>query len=238
VPSQIPPLTPFEHYDHGKDADPTFPDLLPSGKAQVEEITPYIGSEVCGVQLSQLTKEGKDQLALFAAQRKVVAFSDQDFAHLPIEKALEYGGYFGRHHIHQTSGAPKGFPEIHLVHRGADERAGIQFLQCHTNSVAWHSDITFENQPPVTRYIVGYKKEESDFLLKFLFDLIALSQDIQMPLKWTPGTVVVWDNRVTAHSALYDWDDGQRRHLARITPQAEAPYETPFEGEIGHEAGN
>jgi len=323
---RYPPLTPFEHYDHGKDADPAFPDLLPSGEAQVEEITPYIGSEVRGVQLSQLTKEGKDQLALFAAQRKVVAFRDQDFAHLPIEKALEYGGYFGRHHIHQTSGAPKGFPEIHLVHRGADERAGIQFLQCHTNSVAWHSDITFENQPPgttflymldgpsrggdtlfcntalaykrlspefrrrlhglravhsghdqaesslaiggicrrdpitsehpvvrthpvtgekaiyvnpqFTRYIVGYKKEESDFLLKFLFDHITLSQDIQMRLKWTPGTVVVWDNRVTAHSALYDWDDGQRRHLARITPQAEAPYETPFEGEIGHEAGN
>jgi sulfonate dioxygenase len=40
---------------------------------------------------------------------------------------------------------------------------------------------------------------------------------------------VVWDNRVTAHSALLDWDDGARRHLARITPQAEAPYETEFE---------
>jgi hypothetical protein len=69
---RYPPLTPFEHYDHGKDADPAFPDLLPSGKVQVEELTPYIGSEVRGVQLSQLTKEGKDQLALFVAQRKVV----------------------------------------------------------------------------------------------------------------------------------------------------------------------
>lgn len=101
----------------------------------------------------------------------------------------------------------------------------------------------------VTRYIVGYKKEESDFLLQFLFNHIALSQDIQARVRWRPGTVVVWDvrvpcshtpvvykyanlqlqNRVTAHSALYDWEDGQRRHLARITPQAEAPYETPFE---------
>ena len=40
----------------------------------------------------------------------------------------------------------------------------------------------------------------------------------------------IWDNRVTAHSALLDWDDGARRHLARITPQAEAPYEDSFEG--------
>ena len=45
----------------------------------------------------------------------------------------------------------------------------------------------------VTRYIVGYKKEESDFLLKFLFDHIALSQDVQTRVKWAPGTVVVWD---------------------------------------------
>jgi sulfonate dioxygenase len=45
----------------------------------------------------------------------------------------------------------------------------------------------------VTRYIVGYKKEESDFLLKFLYDHIALSQDIQTRVRWRPGTVVVWD---------------------------------------------
>lgn len=40
--------------------------------------------------------------------------------------------------------------------------------------------------------------------------------------------MVVWDNRVTQHSAIVDWQTGQRRHLARITPQAEIPYETPF----------
>lgn len=45
----------------------------------------------------------------------------------------------------------------------------------------------------VTRYIVGYKKEESEHLLKFLFDHIALSQDLQTRIKWAPGTVVVWD---------------------------------------------
>ncbi|PWY92689.1 alpha-ketoglutarate-dependent taurine dioxygenase [Aspergillus heteromorphus CBS 117.55] len=314
---RYPPLQPFEHYDHGKDADPSFPDLLPKDKAVLDDITPTIGTEVRGVQLSQLTKEGKDQLALYVAQRKVVAFRDQDFAHLPIDKALEFGGYFGRHHIHQTSGAPKGYPEIHLVHRGADDRSGSEFLAQRTNTITWHSDVTFEKQPPgttflyildgptsggdtlfadmaqaykrlspefrkrlhglkavhsgieqvnnslnkggiarrdpitsehpivrthpvtgekalfvnpqFTRYIVGYKKEESDYLLKFLFDHIALSQDLQARVRWHAGTVVVWDNRLASHSALFDWEDGQRRHHARITPQAEAPYETPFE---------
>jgi hypothetical protein len=45
----------------------------------------------------------------------------------------------------------------------------------------------------VTRFIVGYKKEESDALLKFLYDHIALSQDIQTRVRWRAGTVVVWD---------------------------------------------
>ena len=43
-------------------------------------------------------------------------------------------------------------------------------------------------------------------------------------LQWEPGTVVLWDNRVTAHSAIVDFDQiGGRRHGARITPQAERP---------------
>lgn len=46
---------------------------------------------------------------------------------------------------------------------------------------------------PVTRYIVGDKKEESDALLKFLYDHIALSQDLQIRVRWRPGTAVVWD---------------------------------------------
>lgn len=57
----------------------------------------------------------------------------------------------------------------------------------------------FVNQQFVRR-IAGFKKEESDYLLKFLYDHIAYSQDIQARVKWAPGTVIVWDNRVTAHS--------------------------------------
>ena len=81
------------------------------------------------------------------------AFRDQDFASLPIQEAVEYAGYFGRHHVHQTSGAPKGFPEVHLVFRGADDRTGATFLEQRTNTITWHSDITFEKQPPGTTFL-------------------------------------------------------------------------------------
>lgn len=70
---KYPPLEPFTHVDHGKDADPSFKDLLTEG-SKIQKLTPTIGSEVTGVQLSKLTAAGKDQLALLVAQRKVVAF--------------------------------------------------------------------------------------------------------------------------------------------------------------------
>ena len=67
-------------------------------------LTPTIGTEVHGIQLSKLNNAGKDQLARLVAERKVVAFREQDFANLSIQEALDFGGYFGRHHIHPTSG--------------------------------------------------------------------------------------------------------------------------------------
>ena len=270
-----------------------------------------------GVQLSKLSKVGQDELALFVAQKKVVAFRNQDFPDLPIQQALNIAEYYGPSHIHQTSGAPKGFPGVHLVHRSASDTTAADFFADRTNSITWHTDVSFEIQPPgttflylldgptaggdtlfgnmaaayrrlspefqkrlhglqavhsgheqvaaslargsiarrepvsnvhpvvrthpatgekalyvnpqFTRRIVGFKKEESDYLLKFLYDHIALSADLQCRVKWEQGTVVVWDNRVTAHSAILDWEDGQRRHLARLTPRAERPYETPFD---------
>ena len=45
----------------------------------------------------------------------------------------------------------------------------------------------------VTRKIIEYKQEESDNLLKLLYDHIALGQDFQLRVKWAPRTVVVWD---------------------------------------------
>ncbi|MCJ1238033.1 hypothetical protein MMC14_006021 [Varicellaria rhodocarpa] len=320
---KYPPLEPFKHVEHGVNADAEYPDLLGPSVVK-DDLTPNIGSSIKGVQISKLSDAGKNQLALLTAQRKVLAFRDQDFADLPIHEALNFGGYFGRHHIHPSSGSPEGFPEIHLVHRGAgDNKSAQQLLSQRTSSVAWHSDVTYEQQPPgttflyifdkpktggdtifvdqveayrrlspgfqerlhglkavhsgieqaqaskargsivrrepvtnehpivrthpatgekalfvnpqcksyhpFTRYIVGYKKEESDALLKFLYDHIGFGSDFQARVKWEEKTVIVWDNRVTCHTAILDWANGQRRHLARITPQAERPYETPYE---------
>lgn len=145
-------LEPFEHVEHGKGADPTFKDLLKS-EGRVEDLTASIGAEVIGVQLTQLDNKGKDQLALLTAQKKVLIFRDQDFVDIPIKDALEYGRYFGRLHIHPTSGAPEGYPEVHLVHRSAGDTSAADFFASRTTSTSWHSDVTYENQPPGTTFL-------------------------------------------------------------------------------------
>ncbi|KAF5312610.1 hypothetical protein D9619_003470 [Psilocybe cf. subviscida] len=75
-----------------------------------------------------------------------------------------------------------------------------------------------------TRRIVGLKREESETILRFLYDHIDRSVDNQARIRWRPNTVVLWDNRITAHSAIIDFkESGAARHGARITPQAERP---------------
>lgn len=111
--------------------------------------------------MSSLNQDGKNELALLVAQRKVVAFRGQDFADLSIQEALDYGSYFGRHHIHPTSGSPEGYPEIHLVHRGAGDQGFKTFFQARTSSVAWHSDVSYEQQPPGTTFLYILDKPET-----------------------------------------------------------------------------
>ncbi|KAH7142121.1 hypothetical protein EDB81DRAFT_899660, partial [Dactylonectria macrodidyma] len=306
------PLEIFEHYEHGKDADPKFGSLLREG-VEISDITKSIGAEVTGVQLSQLDNKGKDELALLVAQKKVVVFHDQDFATIPIQQAVDFASYFGKLHVHPVSGAVPGFPQLHMVYRGPEDVGHDTLLETRTTSISWHSDVSYELQPPGTtflfaievpesggdtlfvnqvkayerlspgfrerfaglkvvhsaheqaqaalrnggqlrrdpitsvhplvrthpatgekalyiqpqfaRSIVGYKKEESDALLNFLYQHIALSQDIQCRVKWSPRSVVVWDNRVTAHSGLVDWEGPRFRYIARLAAQAEVPTE-------------
>jgi sulfonate dioxygenase len=59
-------------------------------------MTPSIGSEILGLQLSRLSNIQKDQLALLVAQRKLLVFRNQDFADLAIQEALDFAAYFGR----------------------------------------------------------------------------------------------------------------------------------------------
>lgn len=63
----------FEAEEPGNRANPSKPSLLKPGAA-VTNITPRIGTEIRGLQITNLGKEGLDEVALLAAERGVVVF--------------------------------------------------------------------------------------------------------------------------------------------------------------------
>lgn len=70
-------VPPVDATEPGLRADPAKPDILGAKGVGVQHITPRIGSEIRGVQLSALSKAGLDQVALLAAERGVLVFVRQ-----------------------------------------------------------------------------------------------------------------------------------------------------------------
>lgn len=156
------PLTFYKHIDPGSRADPSLSSLFPeNSKVTLKKVTPKFGTEVRGVQISQLDDAAKDELALFVAQRGVVIFRDQDFASKGPAFAVEYGKHFGRLHIHPSSGAPRDFPELHITYRRPDKTEFERVFANRNNNVGWHSDVSYELQPPGTTFFAVLEGPES-----------------------------------------------------------------------------
>ena len=73
-------------------------------------------------------------------------------------------------------------------------------------------------------YTVGIEGMETDEAQRLLARLYrhATRPDLTCRFRWTKGAVAIWDNRMTMHYALNDYD-GQRRLLWRTTFAGESP---------------
>ncbi|KAL5337624.1 hypothetical protein BJX70DRAFT_409083 [Aspergillus crustosus] len=311
----FPPTAPFEFKDRGLAADQAKPHLFETADKSVEitKLTPRVGSEVRGLQLSQLSDVQKDELALLIAERGVVVFRDQDFKDIGPAKQKEFASYFGKLHVHPVGAHVKDHIEFHNIYLGADNLYRLRQRSSRLTTTGYHSDVSYEHQPPgitllslisvpstggdtgwvsqvaayerlsdpirklveglraehsgypqaenarrdgkhvrrepvksdhpivrvhpatgekalfinpgFTKRIIGLKDEESDAILQLLFKHISLSQDIQVRVKWDDRTVSLWDNRVTAHTAISDYDTSVEglRHGIRLTTLGEKP---------------
>lgn len=95
-------IGPFEHFDPGHRADPKKPNLLKNvtkmtdlscvflrflGLSSFDAFRrPHVGTEIYGVQLSELNSAGLDELALMAAERGALVFRDQNFKDIGFEE--------------------------------------------------------------------------------------------------------------------------------------------------------
>lgn len=73
--------------------------------------------------------------------------------------------------------------------------------------------------PMFTQRIVGLTAGESDALLAFLYQHVA-QPDFHCRFRWEPGSLAVWDNRVTQHYALDDYRE-HARLMYRVTVSAD-----------------
>ncbi|TYJ56349.1 hypothetical protein B9479_002897 [Cryptococcus floricola] len=297
----------WEHNDPGSRADKDKKALFGAAK-EVIHYSPYLGTEIVGLQLNQLSDQQKDELALLIAERTIVLFRDQD---LTPQQQLELGHYFGVPEVHPTAARVPNLPGVSII---TDEIARTNGLIPDYKSPfptqKWHTDLTHEPQPPgvthlhldhipgiggdtlwasgyaaydklspafqkvldgleglyrsahsytnpetgksepivnahplvrvhpVTgwkalfvnsRYTVGIKGfdyYESQAILNKLFQVYEQNTDIQTRIRWSPRTSVLWDNRVSIHSAVYDYlDEGssEPRHGTRVSSLAEKP---------------
>lgn len=138
------PIESHTYEDRGTRGDPKFRNLLQDATA-VFDYNPKIGTEVHGVDLATLTDAQKDDLARLIAYRGVVFFRSQKNFDVEAQRGL--GQHFGKLHKHATTAVPRkgGLEDVHVVYTGdnsGDNRALF------SPSFLWHSDVTYEIQPP------------------------------------------------------------------------------------------
>ncbi|KIW99835.1 uncharacterized protein Z518_10763 [Rhinocladiella mackenziei CBS 650.93] len=137
-------LKDIPYRDKGLLGDPRFRNLLDAAD-DVFDYVPKVGTELVGVKLTRLNDAQKCDLARLIATRGVVFFRNQD--DFDIDAQRELGKFFGSLHRHATTAMPKreGLEDVHVVwttDQSVDQRALF------TPSFLWHSDVTYEVQPP------------------------------------------------------------------------------------------
>lgn len=105
----------------------------------VEPLTPVIGAEVHGVDLSQpLDDPTFDAVHQALLSHQVIFFRDQD---LDLDQLERLGNRFGPPHIHPTIKCIEGHPGVTRIHVDADSKI--------YDGRKWHSDVTCDPEPPM-----------------------------------------------------------------------------------------
>ena len=73
----------------------------------------------------------------------------------------------------------------------------------------------------MTTFIKGIDRRESNHLLAYLFDHLK-APEFQYRHKWQANDMVIWDNRLSLHYALFDYTE--HRLLNRITLKGDKPF--------------
>ncbi|MDI1288234.1 MAG: TauD/TfdA family dioxygenase [Reyranella sp.] len=105
----------------------------------VDKLTPIIGAEIDGIDLSKpLSNRQQDEIHRALAENLVIFFRDQHLSH---EQHLGFGRLFGDLHIHPAAPTETGKPELMIIHADKDSPRA--------NGEGWHTDVSCDLEPPM-----------------------------------------------------------------------------------------
>ncbi|KAL9079820.1 MAG: hypothetical protein Q9157_001329 [Trypethelium eluteriae] len=215
-----PPNPPLKEFVPSRDraffGDPEKASLLAQASA-VDNLTPYVGTELKGIQLSRLTDAQKDELALLVAERGVVFFRDQD---ITLEQQHALAAYYGIIEI-PTS-------KIRAMLQSLDVK-GIFVPMVRTHPVTRLKILNY-NPWFITR-IAELNAQESNHILAFLREHLLQADDLTVRWRWTAGAVAFWDNRAIVHKATPGGYDVTLREGKRTAIFGERPFWDPDNSE-------
>ncbi len=112
------------------------------------EVKPYAGAcgaEIFGVDISRpVSTEAIDEIKCAFLDHLVIFFRDQT---VEPESLKNFGKHFGSFHIHPYVGSLEGHPEIMMVVKNPEDKYNF--------SGTWHSDVTFDEKPPLGSILCG-----------------------------------------------------------------------------------
>ena len=105
----------------------------------VKPLAGALGAELSGVDLSEpLDQETVSEIHQALLDHLVILFHDQD---LTPDEYKRFGANFGTFHIHPFVKGLDGYPEIMVVAKEPEDELNF--------SGVWHSDVTFQERPPL-----------------------------------------------------------------------------------------
>jgi taurine dioxygenase len=114
-------------------------EVQPYETISVDKLTPVIGAEIGGIDLSTpLSNRQQDELHRALAENLVIFFRDQKLDH---EQHKAFGRLFGELHIHPAAPHVDGHPELLKIYADKDSPRA--------NGESWHSDVSCDPAPPM-----------------------------------------------------------------------------------------
>ena len=131
--------------------------------------------------------------------------------------AIHSGTPYGVAHAPEDSTRFKGSIQIERNNPEADRETRHPAICRHPDT----GELLLFVNPTYTTRIDGLDPAHSDELLASLYQHCT-RPEFSCRFKWTPSSIVIWDNRSTLHYAVNDYD-GERRCLYRTTIAGAAP---------------